>query len=162
MQILTIDTVVSKKVLFLIIAVHLLASIAVIISGLLLGLKLVALGLLLLSCLSLLNKYRQSYRLCSAITYHDDIASQKRTSSAKRGWQIKDSSGQWQDATLKEHNILLDFYISLVFVTTGGDPSERDKQAHHKTHQIHVPLIRGDISEDSFRALKVLLRYLVA
>ena len=151
-------------------AVHVAAVIAVVISGLYLGVKLLLAGLVIINYLMMYRKYRRDNPIIpQEIIYRDDLSSNKKRSQIKQrfGWQIISNVGMSagvstgiestgiesagirneSPAILLPQSIVLGFYILLVF------------RLQDSGRVIHLPIFSFDISKDDFRALKILLRF---
>ncbi len=169
-EIIRIRITPSTTFKLLLAAVHVAAAIAIVISGLYLGLKLLLAGLVIISYLLMYRKYRRDNpTIPQEIIYRDDLSSSKKRSQIKQrfGWQIISNVGtsagvsagmegagirnagirNESPAILLPQSIVLGFYILLVF------------RLQDSGRVIHLPIFSFDISKDDFRALKILLRF---
>ena len=150
MEIIAIKPKANKNFFYLVAIFHLLAILAVLITGLPPEVKIILLATVGLCYWHLRKNLHSWYKQSIEIAYHEDIGSQRKMFIAKKGWLLKakDSpKSSWQEAKLESHSILLDFYILLTFTTSG------------RRQKIHLPILKGDINQDDFRKLKVLLRF---
>ncbi|MBE8182102.1 MAG: hypothetical protein HAW61_01100 [Candidatus Portiera sp.] len=155
-EIFSVDISNTRQLRRLITIIHLLALVALAISGLHLSIKLLIATLVILTWIALNYKYikqRSNYR---ELAYFDDLASIKNSPAtvATSGWRIRNSTNQWINLDLQSSSVFLDTYILLSFSVV------RDQDIKHRRQEIiQLPLVTGDLLADNLRALKVFLRF---
>ena len=180
-EIIRIRITPSTTFKLLLAAVHVAAAIAIVISGLYLGLKLLLAGLVIISYLLMYRKYRRDNpTIPQEIIYRDDLSSRKKRSQIKQrfGWQIISNVGT--SAGIESAGIESAGIESAGIESAGmeGAGIRNESPAillpqsivlgfyillvfrlQDSGRVIHLPIFSFDISKDDFRALKILLRF---